>query len=96
MIPKNRPPIHPGEILQELFLDPMGITQAELAAHLGWTKTRVNQIIRGKRAVTPETALTFADVFGTSTEVWLDMQRDYDVWQAMQRHRKQKPLRKAA
>jgi addiction module HigA family antidote len=91
MLPKNRPPIHPGEVLKELFLDPAGITQAQLAAHLGWARTKVSQLVAGKRAITPETALALADVLGTSPDVWMDMQKDYDLWYALQDHRK-KPL----
>jgi antitoxin HigA-1 len=60
MLPKNRPPIHPGQMLLKDFLEPMGITQKEFSKHLGWTYARLNEIIRGRRGVTAESALAFA------------------------------------
>jgi addiction module HigA family antidote len=83
-------------VLKELFLDPAGITQAQLAAHLGWARTTVHQLITGKRAITPAMALALADVFGTSPDVWLDMQKDYDLWQALQDHQRRPLLLKKA
>ena len=67
-IPTHRPPTHPGEMLLEEFLKPMGITQVELARKLKIPFQRVNQIVRGKRSVTPDTALRLAKVLGTSVE----------------------------
>jgi len=80
----KRPPTHPGEILQEEFLTPMEISQAKLAKHLGWTPAKLNEIIKGKRGVTAETAIAFSQVFGTTAEFWLNLQTRYDLWQALQ------------
>lgn len=86
-LPKFRQPTTPGEILVEEFLRPCDISQSALAKHLGWTTTKVNQIATGKRAVTPETALAFAEAFGTTPEFWLNAQLACDLWQAQQKHR---------
>jgi addiction module HigA family antidote len=86
MLPKYRKPTHPGEILLEEFLNPMGKTQQDLARHLDWTFAKVNEIVNGKRGVTPETALTFADVFGTTPDFWMNLQANHDLWLAQQEH----------
>ena len=65
MLPKNRIPTHPGEVLLEEFLVPLGISQVALAEHLEISLQRINEIVRGKRGVTPETAWLFAQAFGT-------------------------------
>jgi addiction module HigA family antidote len=95
MLPKKRAPTHPGEMLQEEFLKPMGITQTAFAKHLGWSHAKVNEIITGKRGVTPEAALSFADALGTSAELWLNLQRNYDLWWAQQSHKKKPRLSNA-
>ena len=92
MLPKYRKPTHPGEILAEEFLKPMGISQSKLAAHLGWSHAKINEIINEKRGITAETALAFADAFGTSPEFWINMQTNYDLWEAQQEHKKQKKI----
>ena len=92
MLPKYRKPTHPGEILAEEFLKPMGISQSKLAAHLNWSHAKINEIINEKRGVTAETALAFSDAFGTSAEFWLNMQTNYDLWEAQQEHKKQKKI----
>lgn len=79
MLPTNRTITHPGRILQAEFLDPLGISQVTLAAHLGIPVQRVNEIVRGKRGITPETAWLLAGAFRTSPEMWLNLQRDYDL-----------------
>jgi addiction module HigA family antidote len=79
MIPKNRTPTHPGEILSEEFLAEMNLTQVEFAAHIGVPVQRVNEIVRGKRGVTPESAWLFAQAFGTSPEFWLNLQVNHDL-----------------
>lgn len=76
-------PFHPGEILLEEFLQPMGITQVELAEKLGWTKAKLNELIRGKRGITAQTALDLAEVFGTSAKLWMNFQSTWDLDQAM-------------
>jgi addiction module HigA family antidote len=79
MIPENRIPTHPGEILLEEFLRPLGLTQVAFAAHLGLSLQRVNEIVRGKRGVTPETAWLFAQALNTTPEFWLNLQMNYDL-----------------
>jgi addiction module HigA family antidote len=75
--PKN--PFHPGEILLEEFLEPKGMTQAEFARQLSWTKARLNELIRGKRGITAESALDLADALGTSPKLWMNLQATYDL-----------------
>ena len=75
--PKN--PFHPGEILLEEFIKPSGMTQTALAKQLGWTRTRLNELIRGKRGVTAEAALDLAKVLGTSAKIWMNFQASYDL-----------------
>jgi antitoxin HigA-1 len=82
-LPKNRPPTHPGEMLLEEFLRPRGISQSEFAARLGVSFPRLNEIIRGKRGVTPDTALRLERVLGMSADFWLGLQLDWDLWHAM-------------
>jgi len=79
MLPENRIPTHPGEILLEEFLNPLGISQVSFAAHIGVPVQRVNEIVRGKRGITPETAWLLAEAFGTSPEFWLNLQANYDL-----------------
>ncbi len=79
MLPENRIPAHPGEILQREFLDPLGVTQVALARHLGVPTQRINEIARGKRGVTPETAWLFAQALDTSPEFWLNLQSLHDL-----------------
>ena len=82
-LPKYRPPTHPGEMLLEEFLKPMGASQSEFASRLGVSFPRLNEIIRGKRGVTPDTALRLAKVLGMSADFWLGLQLDWDLWHAM-------------
>ena len=82
-LPRNRPPTHPGEMLIEEFLKPLEISQSEFAVRLRISFPRLNEIIRTKRAVTPDTALRLARVLGTSAGFWLDLQQDWDLWHAM-------------
>lgn len=79
MIPENRIPTHPGEVLLEEFLNPLGITQVSFAGHIGVPVQRINEIVRGKRGITPETAWLFAGALGTSPEFWLNLQSNYDL-----------------
>jgi addiction module HigA family antidote len=79
MLPKNRIPTHPGEILLQEFLEPAGTSQVAFAEHLGVPVQRVNEIVRGKRGVTPETAWLFAGAFGTTPEFWLNLQTAHDL-----------------
>jgi addiction module HigA family antidote len=75
--PKN--PFHPGEILLEEFLEPKGATQAAFAEKIGWTKARLNELIKGKRGVTASAALDLADALGTSPKLWMNLQTTYDL-----------------
>jgi addiction module HigA family antidote len=79
MVPENRLPTHPGEVLSEEFLVPMGIPQTKFANHLGIPVQRVNEIVNGKRGVSAETAWLFAEAFGTSPEFWTNLQTAYDL-----------------
>ncbi len=72
-------PFHPGEILLEEFLEPAGITQTAFAERVGWTRARLNELIRGKRGVTAEAALDLADALGTSPKVWMNLQATFDL-----------------
>jgi len=79
MIPTNRIPSNPGEILLNEFLKPSGMTQSELARTLGIPIQRINTIINGKRGVTAETALLLAKQFKTTPEFWMNLQTAYDL-----------------
>lgn len=79
------PPAHPGEVLREDFLKPMGVSQYALAKALGIPQIRVSEIVRGRRAVTPDTALRLARYFGTSAEFWIGMQATFDLESARDR-----------
>ncbi|MCB9140352.1 MAG: HigA family addiction module antidote protein [Caldilineaceae bacterium] len=81
-VPKYRPPIHPGEMLQEEFLQPMGLTQRELAAAIHVPYQRVNEIVNGKRGVTPSTALRLGKFFGMTAAFWLNLQLRWDLYHA--------------
>jgi addiction module HigA family antidote len=73
------PPIHPGEILLEEFLEPMGISQYRLAKDLSVPPRRINEIVLGKRAITPDTALRLSLFFGLSERFWINLQSRYDI-----------------
>ena len=79
MRPTNRVPTHPGEVLLEEFLVPMGVTQVAFAEHIGVPLQRVNQIVRGKRGVSAETAWLFAQAFGTTPDFWMNLQASHDL-----------------
>ncbi|MSO83946.1 MAG: addiction module antidote protein, HigA family [Acidobacteria bacterium] len=82
-LPTHRPPTHPGEMLLEEFLEPLGISQSAFAVRLGVSFPRLNEIVRGKRAVTPDTALRLARVTGMSADFWLGLQQDWGLWHAL-------------
>ena len=79
MLPEQRTSTHPGEILKEEFLEPAGITQTELAKHLGVPIQRVNELVRGKRGVTSETAWLLGEALGTGPEFWMNLQVAFDL-----------------
>jgi len=87
-----REPTGPGEILLEEFLNPLGLSQAAFARHIGWTQPKVNEIVTGKRGITPETAMVFSDAFGTTPQFWMNLQLAVDLWRAEQKHKKVKSL----
>ena len=79
MIPSNRTATHPGVILLKEFLEPLELTQKALAAHVGVSVQRVNEIVRGKRGVTPETAWLLSEALRTTSEFWLNLQSIHDL-----------------
>ena len=83
-IPTHRSPTHPGEMLLEEFLTPMGITQRELAVAIQVPYQRINEIVNGRRGVTPSTALRLAKFFGTSPDFWINLQLRWDLYHTQQ------------
>jgi len=79
MAQKNLPPIHPGEILLEEFLTPMGISQYRLSKEIGVPQRRIGEIVAGNRAITADTALRLAAFFGTDAQSWINLQSRYDT-----------------
>jgi antitoxin HigA-1 len=76
---RDMPPVHPGEILLEDFLKPMGITQYRLAKSIGVPQRRIGEIVAGKRSITADTALRLALFFGTDAQSWMNLQTHYDL-----------------
>ena len=76
---RDMPPVHPGEILSEDFLKPMGITQYRLAKSISVSQRRIGEIIAGKRAITADTALRLSIFFGTDAQSWMNLQTHYDL-----------------
>jgi antitoxin HigA-1 len=83
-IPKYRPPTHPGEMLMEEFLKPMQITQQALAKAINVPYQRINELVNGKRGITPSTALRLAKFFGNSADFWLNLQNNWEIYYAQQ------------
>jgi len=79
MIPKNRIATHPGTILLKEYLEPMGLSQKQLASHLSIPVQRVNEIVKGKRGISADTAWLFSEAFNTSPQFWLNLQVAYDL-----------------
>ena len=82
-LPTHRRPTTPGEMLAEEFLKPMGISQADFARRIKVSYVRLNEIVNGRRAVTPDTALRFARALGTTPQFWLNGQRNVDLWDVL-------------
>lgn len=82
-VPKYRPPTHPGEILLEEFLNPLGMSQTELAERIDVSYPRVNELVNGKRGVTPDTALRLSKLFGTTPDFWMNLQLAVEMYEAM-------------
>ena len=83
-IPSHRSPTHPGEMLYEEFIKPLGVTQTELAEWIGVSYPRLNEIIHGKRGINPDTALRLEQVFGMDAQFWLNLQLAWDLYEAKQ------------
>jgi addiction module HigA family antidote len=79
MLPEDRIATHPGEVLKEEFLGPLGITQVALARHIGIPLQRVNEVVRGKRGITPETAWLLSQALGTTPQFWMNLQDAHDL-----------------
>ena len=88
MLPQRRRPSHPGEILRHEFLEPLGTSQQQLANAIGVTRVRVNEIILGKRSLTPDTAFRLAKYFDTTPDFWIGLQMNVDMWEALQSNKK--------
>lgn len=82
-LPANREPFHPGVMLLEEFLQPLGMTQTELARRISVSYVRVNELVNGKRGITPDTALRLSKLFNVSVEYWLNGQLRWDMWHAL-------------
>ena len=90
-------PSHPGEILRELYLKPMGVTITEAAEALGVTRKHISAIVNGRSPVTPDMAMRLSVAFATEPELWVNLQAQYDLWEVSKKARpKVKPLRSAA
>jgi addiction module HigA family antidote len=83
MLPKHRPPTHPGEMLLKEFLEPAGVTQAEAAKRIGVPNQRLNAIVRGRRAVSADTAIRLEALTRMDASFWLRLQSDWDLWHAL-------------
>lgn len=78
----NPKPLHPGQVLAEVYMAEMGLNQTELARRCGCAARKINEIVRGKRGISPSFALVLEEVLGTSAEMWVRMQAEYDLWEA--------------
>lgn len=80
----NPLPLHPGKVLSEFYMTEMGLSQTGLAKRCGCAPRKINEIVNGKRAISPSFAITLESKLGTSAEMWVRMQAEYDLWQARQ------------
>lgn len=87
---RSRQPVHPGRFLDRHYLTPLGISQTDAARRLGVSRRRVNELVLGKRAMSPDTAIRCAQAFGLPAASWLAMQAEWDAWQAWQAMRLQR------
>ena len=95
-IPTHRPPCHPGEMLKEEFLVPLGMTQRELARRLRISYPRLNELIHGRRGMTPDTALRLERLLGVEAQFWLNLQLAWDLYRAPDRRRENCSIDRAA
>ncbi len=89
MLPKDRKPVHPGEIIRYEYLVPYKMTQQQLADAIGVTRVRVNEIILGKRSVSTDTAYRLAKFFNTTPDFWINLQVNLDMWITLQSHKQE-------
>ena len=95
MTTTKRKPVSVGEMLTMEFMEPMGLTQADLAGRSGLPRKHVNELCRDRRAVTADTALILARVFGNSADFWLNTQRRTDLWEAMNTPKRRTRIQRA-
>lgn len=88
-VPTHRPPTHPGEMLLDEFLAPRGLTQRELADAIHVSYQRINEIVNGRRNVTPSTALRLARFFGTSPDFWMNLQLRWDLYHSQREEQRE-------
>lgn len=78
-------PAHPGEVLKELYIEPLGLTVTEVAEALGVSRKTLSALVNGRYGISPDMAIRLSKAFGTTAKLWLNMQQNYDLWQAKQR-----------
>lgn len=93
MLPTNRPPTHPGEMLLKEFLEPLGVSQVEAAARMHVSFQRLNAIVNGRRSVSADTALLLDALTGWDAQLWLSLQARWDLWHAMKAQRSRARVR---
>lgn len=81
---KNPKPLHPGTVLDEVYMSEMGLNQTQLAELCDCSPRKINEIVNGKRGISPEFALVLEEVLGTTAEMWVRMQAEFDLWEARQ------------
>ena len=81
---KNPKPMHPGQVLNEIYMTEMGLNQSQLAAKCRCSPRKINEIVNGKRSISPQFAIELEEVLGTTAEMWVRMQAEYDLWLARQ------------
>jgi addiction module HigA family antidote len=89
MLPKDRRPTHPGEIINYEFLEPLKISQRQLANSVGVSEVLINDIILGERSISPDIAFRLAKYFNTIPEFWIGLQINVDMWDTLQSHKKE-------
>jgi addiction module HigA family antidote len=93
MLPTNRPPTHPGEMLLKEFLEPLGVSQVEAARRMKIPFQRLNAIVKGRRGVSADTALLFEALTGWKAQIWLALQAKWDLWHALRARGKRPKVR---
>ncbi len=92
---KNPKPMHPGQVLASVYMQELNLNQSQLALKCKCTHRKINEIVNGKRAISPSFAIVLEEVLGTSAEMWVRMQADFDLWQARVKH-SPRPRKKVA